>query len=148
MATAGIPTAGNLENTEGGSELLHLFATLSLQDIDEIQVNRKGKSRHDVPLTDEELAFQLYTEEANSLLAFASDAILARSVDNALRTDRALIRQMVATENIAFRDRQYALALSQGRTPPPSTPPPAASTQSRATSSAGIPASHPIVAPS
>ncbi|KAH8100561.1 hypothetical protein BXZ70DRAFT_1000275 [Cristinia sonorae] len=99
-------------------DLLQLVATLSLQDINDVQANRKGKARQGALLSDEELAFQLYAEEANSLLTVANDAILASSIDEALKTDCAIIRQMVASENVAIRDRQLAMAMAQGRAPP------------------------------
>ncbi|TCD67541.1 hypothetical protein EIP91_012295 [Steccherinum ochraceum] len=117
-------TSRSVDVGDDVGDLLHLVAELTLQDIQDIQDGRKGKSRYNTVPTDEEIAFQLYAEEANGLLAFAGDAILARSIDDALKTDRGIIRQMVAMENVAFRDRQYALALSQGRAPPSTSPGP------------------------
>ncbi|THH20263.1 hypothetical protein EUX98_g8615, partial [Antrodiella citrinella] len=129
-------TPANVDDADVIGDLLQLVAKLSLQDIDDLQANKKGKALDSAPLTDEELAFQLYAEEANGLLTFATDAILARSIDEALRTDRPVIQQMVAAENTAVRDRQMALALSQSRAPPP--PPPAQPRQAPGGSHSGV----------
>ena len=93
-------------------EDLALAAALALQDIEEIEARRKGKAYDGRPLTDEELAFQLFTEEANSLLAFAQDAAYAASIDKALDTDRAILRMYAASEARETRDRDMAFALS------------------------------------
>ena len=104
------------------TDFLLLVATRSLQDVQDVTVKRKGKCKANTRSSDEELAFQLYAEEANTLLALANDAIFARSIDDALRTDREEIRRMVAEEGVAFRDRQFALTLARGQNAPePST---------------------------
>lgn len=95
-----------------------LVASLALMDIEDVQSSRKGKGREDQPISDEELAFQLYAEEVNALLTSQSDLILARSVDSALRTDRGVLKRFASEEAAAARDREYALKLSRGRTLP------------------------------
>lgn len=122
----------NFPGTEDDSGTWALIASLSLEDIDTVQSCRKGKGREDCPPTDEELALQLFAEEAKSLLDISSDAILARSVDSALRSDKAFLKQFVSEEAAAVRDREFALALSQGRQPP-------ASARTRATGSTAVP---------
>ncbi|GJE85954.1 hypothetical protein PsYK624_020340 [Phanerochaete sordida] len=84
---------------------LELIASLALLDIDCVQGCRKGKAQDGAPLTDEELAFQLFAEEANSLLVVSRDAILAESIDNALHTDRTLLRAYATAEAQEARDR-------------------------------------------
>lgn len=100
------------------SDLLSLIAALTLEDVKELQDHRQSSivsaSSQDT-LSDEELAVQLYAEEANSLLLFAQDAALAYSINAALRSDRGLIREMVQEETAAIRDRRMALAMSAGR---------------------------------
>lgn len=100
------------------SDLLSLIAALTLEDVKELQDHRRSSivsaSSQDT-LSDEELAVQLYAEEANSLLLFAQDAALAYSINAALRSDRGLIREMVQEETAAIRDRRMALAMSAGR---------------------------------
>jgi len=104
-------------------ETLALIASLALEDINDVQSRRKGKAKSGAPLTDEEVAFQLFAEEANSLISFSHDAILARSVDSALRSDRSLLREFAAMEVAATRDRQFAVALAEGRPPPTASSP-------------------------
>ena len=95
---------------------LELIASLALLDIDKVNSSRKGKAQDGAPLTDEELAFRLFAEEANSLLVASRDAVLAESIDSALRTDAAFLRAYAATEAQEARDRNMAFSLS-GKTP-------------------------------
>lgn len=94
------------------AEDLALVASLALADIGAVQSRRKGKALHGTPLTDEELAFQLFAEEANSLLAVSQDAIIAQSIDRALHDDRAILRTYAAAEAREMRDRDMALSLA------------------------------------
>lgn len=100
------------------ADSLELIASLALLDIDRVQSAWKGKALDGVPLTDEELAFQLFAEEANSLLVVSRDATLAESMDKALRTDRALLRAYANAEAQEARDRNVAFSLS-GQSPAP-----------------------------
>ena len=108
------------------SDLFSLIAALTLEDVEELQKDNRSSifsspsSANQDTLSDEELAVQLYAEEANSLLLFAQDAALAYSIQEALRTDRSLIREMVRQETQETRDHRMALALHAGRhTPEP-----------------------------
>lgn len=97
---------------------LALIAALSLEDVDSVQAGRKGKAQDGIPLTDEELAFQLYAEEATRFLAFSRDAIVAGSMDKAIEADYALSRAYTSSEAQEARNRNMAFSLS-GQTAPP-----------------------------
>lgn len=101
------------------ADSLALVASLTLEDLEDVRTSRKGKARSNIPLSDEEFAFQLYAEEANNLLAYSQDSAYAQSIDNALGTDRILLRDYMTLEIQAARDRDVALALNEGRAPPP-----------------------------
>ncbi|KIP11509.1 hypothetical protein PHLGIDRAFT_477035 [Phlebiopsis gigantea 11061_1 CR5-6] len=94
-----------------------LIASLYLEDIDRVQASRKGKAQDGSPLTDEELAFQLYAEEMSRFLAVSRDAILAGSIDKAIEEDRTLLRAYATFEAQEARDRNMAFSLS-GQTRP------------------------------
>ena len=98
--------------------LLSLIASYSLQDVDEIGGRRKGKAI-DGPLSDEEIAFQLFAEEARALQALVSDTIFARSLDQALQTDTAFLEEHERIEEVEREDREAARALAEGRRPTP-----------------------------
>ncbi|KAI0786014.1 hypothetical protein C8Q75DRAFT_773761 [Abortiporus biennis] len=104
-------------------ETLALIASLALEDIDNIRSQRKGKAKAGATISDEELAFRLFAEEANSLLGVAQDAVLAKSIDTALSTDRRILRDFASAEVAAIRDRQFAVALSEGCTTAPAPSP-------------------------
>ena len=90
-------------------ELLSLIAALSLQDVDEVYGRRKGKAV-DGPPSDEELALQLFAEEARALQVYAQDIELAQSIANA---DAELVAQYVQIEEFERRDREAAIAMSR-----------------------------------
>lgn len=94
------------------AEDLAAVASLALADVDRVQARRKGKAQDGTPQTDEELAFQLFAEEASSLLALSRDVIFAQSIDRALETDRAVLRTYAACEVQETRDRDMAFELS------------------------------------
>lgn len=98
-----------------------LAAQLSLADINDITSSRKGKSRYDAPLTDEELAFRLQNEFLEDAVRELEDYRIARSLEVALETDFPFISAMAVMEQAASEDREAARALSEGRPlPPPS----------------------------
>lgn len=97
--------------------LLALIAELCLEDVDDITAGRKGKSKASFAPSDEEIAFELFAQEAKSLLDFTKDLTYARSIDSALETDRSLVEEHMRLETRAHEDREFALALSQGRVP-------------------------------
>jgi len=92
-----------------------LIARLTLDDIEEINGSRKGKSRDNAPLTDEEYAFQAQAESLRIFLAFLEDSIFAQSVDEALDSDQHYLNAVRVIERAAEDDRRAAFALSQGQ---------------------------------
>jgi hypothetical protein len=100
-------------------DLLSLVAAFALQDIEDIESRAKRKARYDMPPSDAEIALRLQAEEAAGLMKFSNDAILARSIDSALSSDRGVLAQAVQEEVLARHDRDVAVALSEGRQPPP-----------------------------
>ena len=88
-------------------ELLSLIAALSLEDVDEVYGRRKGKAV-DGPPSDEELALQLFAEEAYALQVYARDIELAQSIANA-----ELLAQYAQIEDFELRDREAAIAMSR-----------------------------------
>lgn len=98
-----------------------LIAQFALEDIEQTLTARKGKSRVDAPLTDEEFAYQLQLESFQQLLAVSEDAKLAKSIGDAVSADAAYLEAFIATEEAAAADRRAAEMLSRGeRLPTPS----------------------------
>ncbi|KII92507.1 hypothetical protein PLICRDRAFT_172589 [Plicaturopsis crispa FD-325 SS-3] len=62
------------------ADLLDLAARLSLADVDELIGQHKGKAREGAPLSDAEIALNLFAEDARSMSLFNSDRALARSL--------------------------------------------------------------------
>lgn len=60
--------------------MLDLAARLSLADVDELIGQHKGKAREGAPLSDAEIALNLFAEDARSMSLFNSDRALARSL--------------------------------------------------------------------
>ena len=108
-------------------ELLSLIAAFSLEDIHEIQLQQRGSG---LVLSDEDLAFRLFAEEAHALQTFARDMTIARGLGDALRTDAALIEEHERYEDAARWDREVARAIAEGRPPPPPPPPTGTATSS------------------
>lgn len=104
--------------------LLNLLAACTLQDIEDLQGSNKGKSRQGSAPTDEQIALEIFAEEANALLISARDLEIALALEQAMRMDSAMIEEFSIAEERASRDREMALALSQGRVPPPRPPTP------------------------
>jgi hypothetical protein len=96
-----------------------LITALLLQDIAALESSRKGKARDGSPRTDEELAFGLLQSEARDIVSVLQDGLMARSMDNAVATDRDLIRELHLLELQAAQDRAYAQALERGELPAP-----------------------------
>jgi hypothetical protein len=57
-------------------ELLRALALLTLDDTESLKRSRKGKGHEDL-MTDEEMAFRIYTEEAHASFTFEQDRALA-----------------------------------------------------------------------
>ncbi|KAF9259012.1 hypothetical protein L218DRAFT_875761 [Marasmius fiardii PR-910] len=92
-----------------------LIAQLHIQDVQNVTDRRKGKSRENAPLTDEELAFQTQADILNDFLLVLSDKRFAESVNNAVETDLNLVEMMGTVEQAAEDDHRYATALSHGQ---------------------------------
>jgi hypothetical protein len=116
-------------------DLLSLVAALALEDIEDIQSHAKGKGRYNAGPSDADIAMQLYAEEASQLLAYSKDAALAQSMDSAISSDRRVLAELVDEEISARHDREMAVALSEGRQPPPRTSVGGHSTQQSGTTS-------------
>ncbi|KAI0662640.1 hypothetical protein C8Q70DRAFT_1089640 [Cubamyces menziesii] len=104
------------EHLDDTIALLSLIAAFTLEDVNEIKAQQDAKGQ-DGALTDEELALQLFAEEAGALDAMANDMLVAQSLDRALKADAGLLEEFARMEETARRDREYAIAISQGRRP-------------------------------
>ncbi|KAF8890786.1 hypothetical protein CPB84DRAFT_1784520 [Gymnopilus junonius] len=96
-----------------------LIVKLALEDLDEVLNRRKGKSRADSPLTDEEYAHQVQYEHYRQLLAIAEDAKVAKSIADAVATDGAYVDALMTAELAAADDRRAAEMLARGEALPP-----------------------------
>ncbi|KAH9911610.1 uncharacterized protein B0H18DRAFT_347537 [Fomitopsis serialis] len=105
------------EALEATASYLALIASFALQDIDDVSATRKGKRSAQAPKSDEELAFELFAEEAHSLLSLTQDMTFAQSLDDALRADHDILQEVLQEDEVARSDREYASALQEGRTP-------------------------------
>lgn len=109
------PHAHPFDSYDLDIETSRLIAQLTLDDIAEISGTRKGKARADVPLSDEEIAFQIQGEFWESALRTIGDRRMAESISNAIEADDAYLNATSIVEQAAQDDRQGALALSSGR---------------------------------
>ncbi|OCH96605.1 hypothetical protein OBBRIDRAFT_815867 [Obba rivulosa] len=101
------------------SSLFTYIAQLGVEGIDELESRSAGKRR--APLSDEELALQLFVEEAQSLLSVTKEFLVGSTAD--YHGSRALVDELIAMEEMARLDHEMAVALSEGRDPPPRLPP-------------------------
>ncbi|KAI9057163.1 hypothetical protein FKP32DRAFT_1661796 [Trametes sanguinea] len=106
--------------SDDSAVLLALIAAMALEDVKELQNQRAGGGT--AISADEELALRLYAEEATALDTFARDVAMAQSLEKAMETDSGLLQEFARMEEMARRDREFAIALSQGRTPQPAQP--------------------------
>lgn len=100
------------------AETAALIAKLALDDLAEALGSRKGKARADALPSDEEIAYQLQTEQYNEWLSIAEDAKFAKSIDDALVTDAAYLDSLITAEEAAAEDRIAAELLSRGEALP------------------------------
>ena len=98
-----------------------LIAKLVLEDINDIEASRKGKSREDAPLTDEQLAIKEQAEASQELLGLLTDFRFALSMDEALEADRSHLAAFSVLNEGEEDDHLAALALSRGEDLPPPT---------------------------
>lgn len=96
-----------------------LIAQLSLEDIESVEKNRKGKSRSDAPLSDEEYAMRLQYESFRDVLTVSEDARIADSMRDAMKTDMAYLQAAMVAEEAAAADRRAARMLQRGEALPP-----------------------------
>lgn len=103
------------------SAVLTYISRLDANDIDRIQSCSQSlgaeDTRTDALLSDEELALRYFAEEAQGLLAIAKE-YLTSDPDYEIHGTPTLLHQLVAMEEMARRDRELAIALSEGRDPP------------------------------
>jgi len=95
------------------AETSALIAKLALEDLDESFQGRKGKQRADLPLTDQEVAYQMQVAHYQQMLTAAEDAILAKSIAGAVTTDEAYLNAFIIAEEAAAQDRRAAEMLSR-----------------------------------
>ena len=98
-----------------------LVASLILQDLEEIQDARKGKSRAEAPITDDQLALQDQLAAVMSHLTVLEDIRVAHSLDDALRLDAGYLEALSIINQAEIEDRNAALALHRGDALPPPT---------------------------
>ncbi|OJA20405.1 hypothetical protein AZE42_05362 [Rhizopogon vesiculosus] len=91
-----------------------LIVTLSLIDIQDVEASRKGKSREDAALTDEEVAFNIQAENMKTSLATLQDYRFALSIDEALQADTATLSAISTINQAELDDHLAALALERG----------------------------------
>lgn len=101
------------------AETALLIARLALDDIDEVEANRKGKTRADAPSSHEERAFDLQREMLENFLQLDEDYRFAKSLDHALAADQDILTIVGDLERAAEDDRRAAVALSRGLPMPP-----------------------------
>lgn len=89
---------------------LSLIIELQLSDIDPLL---KGKRKHG-ETNDLEAAVAMYKSELEALDQFARDRAMSRSIARAARVDGAAIASHNEMEELARRDRLYALGLDEG----------------------------------
>ena len=97
------------------AETAALIAKLALEDLAEVVKSRKGKARADSLPSDEEIAYQLQSEQYNDFLSITQDAKLAKSIGDALVTDTAYLDAFITAEAAAAEDRIAAELLSRGQ---------------------------------
>jgi len=112
------PASGSAIDNVLDAETVSLIAQLALDDLAEILGSRKGKGRADSLPVDEEISYQLQSEQFNEWLSIAEDAKFAKSMDNALVTDAAYLDILVTAEEAAAEDRIAAELLSRGEALP------------------------------
>ena len=110
--------SGSTINDELDVETASLIAKLALDDLADLMGSRKGKGRADALPSDDEIAYQLQSEQYDQWLSIVEDAKLAKSIDGALATDAAYLDAFITVENAAREDRIAAGLLSRGEALP------------------------------
>jgi hypothetical protein len=102
------------------NELATLVAALHLSDLAELNRSSKGKGREG-EASAEDAAFAVYKAELKEVEQVEADRRFALSLETAVREDRDALAAFGEQEEIARRDREFALALERGRPLPHST---------------------------
>jgi hypothetical protein len=105
-------------NDELDVETASLIARLALEDFADIMGSRKGKARSDSLPSDNEIAYQLQSEQYDQWLSIVEDTKLAKSIGDALVTDAAYLDAFITAEDAAAEDRIAAEHLSRGEALP------------------------------
>ena len=105
-------------NDELDMETAALIAKLALEDLADVMGSRKGKARADSSPSDDEVAYQLQSEQYDQWLSIVADAKLAKSIEGALATDAAYLDALITAEEAAAEDRVAAELLSRGEALP------------------------------
>lgn len=102
---------------ELSQEELNLITTLWLQDLDEVDFYRKKKGRADQPSDDNTVAFESLARDLENIQISLRDAQLAKSIDAALDSDHAILTHIRLEEEVARRDREFALRIDGQENP-------------------------------
>lgn len=94
-----------------------VICQLLLEDLEAINVSKKGKHRADRP-TDLELAIRSMREDLQNSQTSIRDQVLAHSTSSAVLTDQNALMAAKEEERIANQDHRLAVDLSNGRRPP------------------------------
>jgi len=97
------------------AETSALIARITLDDIEEIGLLRKGKERYDAPLTDADVALQAQAESLQTFLKVIEDYQFARSIDSALAVDQDCLAAFSLVAQGEEDDHRAALALYRGQ---------------------------------
>jgi hypothetical protein len=105
---------GPLVDDDLDAETASLIARLALQDLEEAINSGKGKARAGSQPTDEELAYQLQSQQYQAWLVTTEDYKIAKSISDALTADAAYLDAFVTSEEAAAEDRLAAQRLARG----------------------------------
>lgn len=91
-----------------------------LDDLNNLENRQKGKQLEG-HLSDLEVAISCMRDDIQGAQVSIQDEILALSTATAVLVDQSVLASIRDDENLAEQDRRYALALSNGETPPHAT---------------------------
>ena len=103
------------------AETAALIAKFAIEDLEEAAATGKGKSHANAPLSDEQYAYQLQSQNYQEWMAVTTDGMYAQSLDGAMTTDAAFLEAAIVVEAAAAADRRVAEMLSRGEDLPPQT---------------------------
>ncbi|KAI0724353.1 hypothetical protein C8T65DRAFT_563522 [Cerioporus squamosus] len=90
------------------------ISRLTITELDSLLANRNQPESRTPSLSDEELSLLLFAEEAEGLLNIAKNHVTSET-----ELEDVLFNALLEVEETAEYDRAIAIALSQGRNPPP-----------------------------